>query len=1452
MTIKHKIIVTGVALGALLLLVGAYLKWASPTNIAFFNYQVITLGEINRANDNSSIRLFDVSTDKVEDLRKYDMVFVNAMGLRITEAQRETLKEIGKDVPIFTSMATNPANNITTIDSVDIEFLNQYVSNGGRKNYRNMLNYVRKFIDGKYYHSYEPDIYVRKENHLIYHADVKNRESEDIGFESIADYHKYLTDNGLWKENAPSVIITGAMGDPSDLAAALEKSGNRVYCVNSVTAMLASHQIDSIHPAVVINMAHGRLGDKMVNYLKERNIPLLLTLNVNRLKSEWEEEKMGMNGGFLSQSVVTPEIDGAIRPYVLFAHEQDESGLRHLVTLPDRLTTFVETVNRLICMQTKPNKEKKIVIYYYKGPGQNAMTAAGMEVAPSLYNLLSHLKQSGYDVEGLPQNATELEKMIQQRGKVFGTYAQGAQTEFMATQAPLLVTKEEFDSWTNGYIPTSMIEDLERVNGAFPGEYMNQEGKLALAHLRFGNIVLMPQGMAAAGTDTFKIIHGANVAPPYPYVASYLWAQKEFKADAILHFGTHGSLEFTPRKQVALSSLDWSDRLVGATPHFYLYTIADVGEAMIAKRRSYAVTQSHLTAPFLESELRGTYQQLTEAISAYDKAEEANHEEEMQRIATRVRSLSIELGIARELRLDTTSNGKPYSIEEIERIESFAEELVNEKIVGQLYTLGVAYEPQRINSSLYAMAVDPIAYGLLAVDKQKGRADESFEKKKLQFDRKYMTTAKRIVHDLLANPLLGNEQYLLSAANITEEELAMAKEFEEQNNRPDMMSMMMAMGSQFSSSKTKKDTIPSKSVSELRKEGLKRHRNIPQMSKEEYLKMEQKGFYPDAMMKAIKEGQEWYKREQDSLKRGKNAPKETLTPMATKGKEMPKRREFSKEEKELAHAILAVRQALLNVNLYKKQLTESPAEELRSMVNALNGGYTAPSPGGDPIVNPNVLMTGRNLYGINAENTPSVNAWEKAKSLAENTIEMYKKRHHDSIPRKVSYTLWSGEFIETEGATIAQAFYMLGVEPLRDAFGRVTDLRLIPAKELGRPRIDVVVQTSGQLRDIAASRLFLLNRAVEMASSASDDLYDNYVKEGVVESERLLVEKGITPKEAREISTYRVFGAQNGGYGTGIQGMVTAGDRWKSEKEIADVYLHNMGAFYGSEKNWEVFRQAAFEAALTRTDVVVQPRQSNTWGALSLDHVYEFMGGMNLAVRNVTGKDPDAYLSDYRNHNRMRMQEVKEAIGIESRTTLFNPTYIKEKMKGGASSAGEFSEIITNTYGWNVMKPSAIDNEMWNEIYEVYVNDKHQSGVHEFFEKKNPAALEEMTAVMLESARKNMWKASQEQLEKVAELHTDLVKKHKPSCSGFVCNNAKLQQFIVSHASAEKASSYQKEIQQIRENEGGKNIVMKKDTLQNTHESQVKINNAIVVAFVVVAFAFLFILIRRRRKTNQE
>lgn len=1431
----------------------AYSAWVGTTRIAFLNYQAIALGQISHANDNAMIKLSEITTDDFDHLDDYDMIIVNGMGLRIDENQRKLLEEASYKVPTLTHAATNPANNIVSVDNFDADYLMQYIENGSKKNYHSMLAYIRKFIDGKKFMAPEPERVDERPDYLLTHFDPKDEKGDELGFNSIREYNAFLAKNGLYKEGAPTILLTGFMGAAPDMEKAFEKKGFMVYRINKLQNFIAGHHADSIQANAVVNMAHGRLGDYFVEFLKQKNIPLFSPLNINRLTTDWENDKQGMNGGFMSQSIVTPEIDGAIRPYVVFGQRINKEGLQEVYGIPDRMESFVESVQGYVNLKNKKNSSKRIAIFYFKGPGQNALTASGMEVVPSLYNLLVRLKNEGYNVGKLPANPQELAKMIQAQGAVFGTYAEGAYTQFLQSGHPALVTAQQFAGWTQKALSKKMIKEMNQLYGSFPGKYMaTDDGKLAVARLQFGNVALLPQVMAGEGGDSFKIVHGTDQAPPYTYVASYLWARYGFSADALIHFGTHGSLEYTPRKQVALDSNDWSDRLIGVVPHLYIYTIGNVGEAMIAKRRTYAQTQSYLTPPFKESELRQTYKQLSDAIQSYEKKASAEQ-------SLKVKALTVKMGIARELGLDAKQMNKPYSADEIARVENFAEELANEKITGKLYTLGVPYDNDDVRTSVYAMATDPIAYGMLAVDKLKGRAQEGVEKHKQLFDRLYLSKARNTVTQLLGSASVSDE-YICRYVGITPAELQMARKVEAMQAAPDPIQMMMQMADQMGGAKeAKPKRVDHRTVSELRAAKVSHKKKIPQMSREAFEKMEQTGHFPDKMMEAIKKGQKWY---QEDLKKAKMAKagkgKASQKSSKDKGMMMSKAPKYTRQQIHLAQAITTVEHALQNVGKYSEALRQSPLNEMSSLMNALNGGFTAPSPGGDLIVNPNTLPTGRNLFSINVENTPSEDAWEKAKELCDNTIKMYCERHKGEYPRKVSYTLWSSEFIETEGATIAQILYMLGVEPVRDAFGRVTDLRLIPSKQLGRPRIDVVVQTSGQLRDLAASRLFLINKAIEMAANAKGDKYDNLVKAGVTESERVLVEKGMSPKEAREVSMYRVFGGVNGNYGTGIQEMVTAGDRWDKESQIAEVYMNNMGAYYGDEKNWETVRKAAFEAALTRTDVVVQPRQSNTWGALSLDHVYEFMGGMNLAVRNVTGKDPDAYLADYRNHSNMRMQEVKEAIGIEGRTTIFNPAYIKEKMKGGASSASTFAEIVTNTYGWNVMKPKAIDKEMWDEIYNVYVKDKYNLGTKEFFDKQNPAALMEMTAVMMESARKGMWKATPQQLKDIAKLHTETVNKYKPSCSGFVCDNAKLRNYIASKTDAASAKEYQQNVEQIRDAEAAKNssdkgMVMKKETLNEEAQKTTTVVSGIVVGvIVIVAFVVLAVYLRRRRKMMSE
>ena len=1467
---KRRILIVAAVAALLLIGFGVWSKWLSTTRIAFVNYQTITLGQIARANDNPLVKIENLTAEDLAKADGYDMVFVQAMGLRLTEEQRTELEKAMKGgTPVVSTMITNPDNDFCSVDTADANRLKAYIDNGGRENYRNLLSYVRKHIDKKIIYAPEAGKVVERIYGLIYHADPDRPDDEDKQFNSVAEYNKFLKEKGLWKDNAPAVIITGSMGEPKELIAELEKTGNVVYPVNSVQKFVENQHADSVNVSAIINMAHGRLGDAFVDYLKRVNVPFFAPLNVNRLEKKWESDNMGMNGGFLSQSVVTPEIDGALRPFALFAHYVGKDDLEYVAAMPERLGTFVQTVNNYIGLKHKPNSQKRVAIYYYKGPGQNAMTAGGMEVGPSLYNLLLRLKQEGYNVAGLPDSAEGLMQAIQRQGAVFNLYAKGAFDDFMKNGKPALVSKNDYDSWVKKTLRPEKYQEVVKANGEFPGEFMaTPDGKLAVARVQFGNVVLLPQNAAGKGDNAFQIVHGTDAAPPHTYIASYLWTQYGFKADVLIHFGTHGSLEFTPKKQVALSNLDWPDRLVGALPHFYLYTIGNVGEGLIAKRRSYAGLQSYLTPPFMESGMRGTYGELSSKLKLYtqnigkDKAL-------LQQTSLAIKALVVRLGFHRDLGLDSVLT-RPYTEEDILRIDNFAEELSNEKITGQLYTLGVPYEAARINSSLLEMCTDPVAYSLFTLDKVRGKATEALLKRRSEFNSRYLYPSKALVQSLIGTSSEVTDAFVCKVGNLSPADLQRAHKIYEDLTAPsDMMKMMAGMGAMGKKGKGGSGMpagmgmpkgmgkMPSGMGKSMPKGHAMQggHGSMPPTA--------HSGKMPEGMgKKPANMGEKPSGMGKGMPAAAKSAHGKSMSGMPPKGMSgmgammKDKKKSYSKEDKAFAFAVRELERTLKSIGKYKQYLLASPQMELESMINAMNGGYTAPSPGGDPIVNPNTLPTGRNLFGINAEATPSEAAWEKGKQLAENTIEIYKRRHNGELPHKVSFTLWSGEFIETEGATIAQVLYMLGVEPIRDSFGRVSDLRLIPSKELGRKRIDVVVQTSGQLRDLAASRLFLINKAVEMAANAKDDAFENEVSIGMKAAERHLTEKGVSPKEARKLASQRIFGGMNGNYGTGIQGMVMSGDRWEKREEIANTYINNMGTFYGSEKDWEQYNQYAFEAALTRTDVVVQPRQSNTWGALSLDHVYEFMGGLNLAVRHVTGKDPDAYLSDYRNKHNVRMQEVKEAIGVESRTTILNPVYIKEKMKGGASSAGGFAEVVENTYGWNVMKPKAIDKELWDEIYQVYVKDKYNLGTQAFFEQKNPAALQQITAVMLETVRKGMWKATPQQVADIAKLHVDLVKKYKPSGSAFVTDNAKLRNFIASKVEAKQGKEYEQQIDKMRNAAANadKGTVMKREDMSQQVEKRAPLlsKGLLVGGAVLLLVALLVFVVRKRRNTKAE
>ena len=1492
----------------------AYQHYLAVTRVAFVNFPGFQLARIERARQSGAVRVESLDLASLERVADHPVAYIFGRGLQLDETQLGHLREAGRrGTRLFVQGATNPALDVTNLRGAQLDAANGYLEFGGAENYARLLNFSRVELDGKAFRADPVEPPVERSMDVLFHLD------DDLTFETVDAFDAYYDGQGLAKAEAPKIALITSVPGPFNanrdhvdaFIRALEGRAWNVYPMAAAEKRLDF--LKRIDPDLVVLMPHGRLtlgrADEAIGWLRERDIPMLTPVSVFQNHDDWVTDQQGMAGSMLTMSVVLPELDGGVAPYAVAAQFTDADGYEIFDALPERLETFCDLVEGWLTLKAKPNRDKRVAIYYYKGPGKNAMNAGSLEVAPSLLNLLRALRDAGYNVEGLPETDDEFWALVQAKGPVMGPYARGAFEEYVATGDPALVPAAEYAAWLAEDLEPGMRDAVVEQYGPAPGEYMTVgdeggEAALAVARVQFGNVVILPQPLPGAGDDTFRLVHGARKAPPHPYVASYLWTRNAFGADAVMHFGTHGSLEFTPWKQIALSAFDWADALVGGLPHVYVYVMSNVGEGIIAKRRSYAATVTHLTPPFMEGGLYEGLRPLRDRLDSFRNAADgpvrAEHARTIRRLATEM-NLHVDLG------LDPDA---AWTADEMFRLSNHVETIDGEKVTQGLYTLGSAFTGEEVDSTAELMAIDPIAYALARIDTVKGAVEAADLEDEVYFERRY----RRRARDAYARRVAGGDAGSVLSGLVADADLQHAHAWREASRRPsddDIIRGFISMGAggrnrpgaavsaarageledlvarvmphprkvefverlqseqefartsqlldpvQRERAKTIAAVIPPMAealeiaedpdvfalLEAMQDAGL-RERTFALLKdpglvdrveeEKRRLAAERLAFALDApqvdalgrawdhesaggLVTAASEDIEgalsavaFYREHRATLRdqlRDADAPaadglRKILDDPAfdprldaavdAAGVELETR---AARDAELARAVLTLETSVAGIDRHRKGLRDSSDLELASVARGLAGGYVEPTPGGDPIVNPDAVPTGRNLFSIDAEKTPSPEAWTVGRGLAEALLDEHRRRH-DAWPKKVAFTLWPSDFIGTEGATIGQIFYLLGVEPVWDPFGRVADLRLMPAADLGRPRIDVVVQTAGQLRDLAASRLALINRAVAMAAEARDaEAHANFVEEGRLRAEEVMMARGLSPADARRYSTLRVFGGVNGAYGTAIMGMVESGDRWEDDAEVAGQYLRNMGAVYDEGELWSFYADGIFEAALAGTEVVVQPRESHTWGALSLDHVYEFMGGLSLAVRHVTGRDADAYFNDFRNAQRPRVTDLTETVWTEARSTLLNPAYIGEMQAGGASSAETFAETFRNTYGWNVMKPAAIDDALWNELYEVYVDDRHDLGVEDFFRRENPYALQEMTAVMLETVRKGLWDATAQQVAVLAELHTRLVEEFEAGCSGFVCDNAALASFIAEQAPTDLAAAYRGELQ---------------------------------------------------------
>ncbi|MBI1976009.1 MAG: cobaltochelatase subunit CobN, partial [Candidatus Omnitrophica bacterium] len=985
-----------------------YSQYASVTHIGFVNFADHQFAPIRQANDNPLIQLhrIDFQSGKDFNLKKYDVIYFFAHAINLSEKQIEQIQAAGKSgTKLYLFGLLQGDADFGNLKGEDRERVKAYFENGGRKNLWSLLNYSRRVFDRKILFSRkiaEPVVYP---NEGFFHL-----REEDV-FASFEAYQRFYERKGFYKEGAPRIAIVsvvlgreGGRAFYEPLIRSFEKRGFNLYPVFGNDKRLEF--LKGVNPSLIVLIPHGRLAsEEGVAWLKKQNIPLLCPLVVFEEYEAWLKNQRGIDAGVLSQGVVMPEVDGGVSPYVIATQFADQSGLKVFKELPGRIETFCDLASRWIRLRTMPNAEKKITIFYYKGAGQNAMVAEGLEIAPSLLNLLRRLQAEGYNTGKLPENEDELLQKIQNDGRVLGPYAKGAFEEYLKSGDPVLIEKDQITEWMEKYFQPEMIADVEREYGRPIGEYMTLEknGKPAVtvARVQFGNVVLLPVPLSAYGGNESKLVHGAKKAPPYPYLAAYLWGLRGFGADAFIHFGTHGSVEFTPWKQVALSQYDWPDALLNGIPHFYLYSISNIGEALVAKRRSYATMMTHITPPFTESGLYSDLAGLHDKVHEFQSIEDEAIKEEYRET---IKGLLLKTNIYKDLGFDDFNSTSTVSDEMIDKIVEYGHSLAQGKITRGLYRLGENYRPEEMTETVRLIAVDYLAHGLEEMDSARGREILQTELHGHDLEQFYRGQAFALIDEILLNG-------------------ASPEEFADLN-------------------------------------GL-----------EHYVAAHSHEWLPAGE----------HSHEHDRHQQDREHDHQTMSD----GEVHSHSRESVLDQQKFNAAYELYQSTLSSIKNYYKAVESSPEIEMNTIVNALSGGYTAPASGGDPIVNPDSIPAGRNTYGIDAEKTPTEESWKTGVKLAERLIEI-RQKETGAYPKKVAFTLWSSEFVREQGTTIAEILYLLGVEPVRNARGAVYDVRLIPMEKLKRPRIDVVVQTSGQFRDLAASRIYLINRAVELAANAKD------------------------------------------------------------------------------------------------------------------------------------------------------------------------------------------------------------------------------------------------------------------------------------------------------------------------------------------------------------------------------
>ncbi|MEM6671512.1 MAG: cobaltochelatase subunit CobN [Planctomycetota bacterium] len=976
---------------------------------------------------------------------------------------------------------------------------------------------------------------------------------------------------------------------------------------------------------VIVNAALVFRAQQRRDELDRIGVPVIQSLpSLEMDAEEWAESQEGLPAADVSYYFASSELAGMVDALTISARDDESLALE---PLPQQIEALADRALGYSRLRRTTAEERELAVFVYNYPqGEANFGASHLNVPESLELLLAELEGAGYGAT--PLTADEITAGVQRSLRAL--YAPDLLAEQYRAGVADLVPLETYLAWFRS-LPDATQERIAGYWGTPESVAVRvpETGEVGFVvpHVRAGNVRILPQPLrfgVTAGVPgelrRARINHGSEVPLSHAYLATYLLARETWGVHALVHFGTHGTVEWAQGKKRGLSVSDDPYLALGSVPNLYPYIMDNLGEATTAKRRGRAVTLSHLTPMSTPAGFRPGLHAMHDVMHDWELASEGLVKAEMQE----------------------------------QLVESFVEH-------GLDHDLGWTVDAMRADFEEFIEELHPFLDDIAQTAQPQGLAVFGRVPSEEERFGMVMQTLRKELIDALGEDI--DEVFLLDAGKV-------------KNSRPGRW-LRLAL----------RDAVAASTLDLRRIDAL-------------------------------------------------DEEKHTSVPNRAEGKELEPER-------------------LLRLARRAQELDAALAEnfELDGLLRALDGAHVPAAYGGDPVRNPDSLPTGRNLYGFDPTRVPTPQAWDVGRGVIEDWLSGYAEESGGVLPEQVAFTLWAGETMRHQGVMEAQVLALLGVRPRWNAAGRVTGLELIPDLELGRARIDTLLSVTGSYRDQFPHLIRWMDEAVAMVAqlrgaegAPADADSRNFVAEHAAELEADLVRAGFTVENAERRARVRVFSNEPGVYGTGLNYAVNASDLWRSQgrsggdAEMADLFLRRMGHAYGDGIDGESAVDL-FEHHLARTDVAFLSRSSHTYGVLTSDDPFAYLGGLALAARASGGDGPELFVQNLRDESEVIIDSAASSIAKEMQTRYLHPEWIRGQMDEGYSGTLQVLKAVQFMWGWEVMDPNTVRPDQWQSVVDVYVTDSYALGTREWLESDNQAAFAQMLERLIDSVRLGYWDA---------------------------------------------------------------------------------------------------------------